>query len=69
MTTLYFMGEGEPETFRARIYGGDTEADKKRLAFLRALATGGVLDCPAYDSWIAALQKRGNRRPGRGLER
>lgn len=54
---LSFMGIGEPETFRCRVYGGAPE--DPRRAFIDALATTGVLDCPAYDGWIAALQERG----------
>jgi DNA-binding MarR family transcriptional regulator len=51
------MGTDPPETFRCRIYGADR--DDKRVAFIRRLATDGVLDTPAYDAWIAALDARG----------
>lgn len=54
------MGVGEPETFRCRIYGDDpTTNDEARRAFVERLAGDGVIDCPAYDGWVANLQKRG----------
>lgn len=59
---LSFMGVGEPETFRCRVYGGDVTRDQnevERRAFVQRLATAGVIDCPAYDEWIAALDARG----------
>ncbi len=58
MTELSFMGICDVEPFRARVYGL-AEQDRERLSFLRQLGTTGVLDCPAYDRWIQALQKRG----------
>lgn len=59
--TLIPMGAGEPETFRCRIYGvaEDPEAESKRRAFLAELAGPGVIDCPAIDPWVRALQARG----------
>ena len=59
--TLIPMGAGEPETFRCRIYGvaEDPEAEAKRRAFLAELAGPGVIDCPAIDPWVSALQERG----------
>jgi hypothetical protein len=56
--TLIPMGIGEPETFRCRVYDG-TPDDTRQRSFLEALYTSGVLDCPAYDSAIGALQDRG----------
>lgn len=56
--SLLFMGEGDPETFRCRIYGAADEPDE-RAAFVEQLAGPGVIDCPAYDPWVAALQARG----------
>ncbi len=56
-TQLLFMGIGEPEAVRCRIYGADRDDD--RVAFIRRLADRGVLDAPAYDAWIAALDARG----------
>lgn len=58
MNTLLFMGEGEPEAFRCRIYGAADEPDE-RTAFVEQLAGPGVIDCPAYDPWVVALQARG----------
>lgn len=59
MNTLLFVGDDRSqETFRGRVYGGDTKDDPRR-AFVHALATTGVVDCPAYDPWVAALQERG----------
>ena len=58
--TLNFMGDpGIVETFRARIYGGEDPDEAARRDFIERLATVGVLDCPAYDDWVAALQARG----------
>lgn len=59
--TLIPMGVGEPETFRERIYAApeDPEAERKRREFVARLAGDGVIDCQAYDPWIAALQARG----------
>lgn len=60
MRAFRLLGEGPPETFRCRVYGDETsEADRRRLAFVRTLAREGVLDCPAYDRWIEKLQERG----------
>lgn len=59
MIALRALGIGEPETFRCRIYGAESALDEERLAFLEALATFGVLECPAYDARIAALRERG----------
>ncbi|NBC16389.1 MAG: hypothetical protein GVY18_03630 [Bacteroidetes bacterium] len=55
--TLSFMGVDPPEAFRCRIYGADP--DDERDAFVRRLASHGVLDAPAYDGWTAALDRRG----------
>lgn len=44
MVELSFMGQGEPEAFRARIYDGVDEAESARRAFVRTLHTHGVLD-------------------------
>lgn len=60
--TLIPMGVGEPEAVRCRVYGGeevDPEEEAKRRAFVAKLADEGVIDCPAYDPWVAALQERG----------
>lgn len=64
-STLSYMGCGEPEHFRCRVYGGDHDDDERR-AFLERLAGEGVIDCPAIDPWIATLQARGwvAERPG-----
>lgn len=59
MICLHFMSNPTmPEFFRGRVYGASDEEDR-RVAFLEALAGQGVIDCPAYDGWVAALQKRG----------
>lgn len=59
MSTLRFMHpDAEPETFRPRIYGGNTDEDG-RIAFVTALAGPGMIDCQAYDEWVAKLQERG----------
>ena len=58
--TLVPMGLGEPEVFRARVYGGaEDPAERERAEFIERLAGPGVIDCPAIDPWIAALQERG----------
>jgi hypothetical protein len=60
--SFLFMGNvsGLSETFRCRVYdGATTEDDRERRAFVERLAGPGVIDCPAYDSWVAALQARG----------
>lgn len=59
MPFLLFCGRGEPEEVRCRVYGGTDDADDERVAFVKSLAGGGVIDCPAYDPWVAALQERG----------
>jgi hypothetical protein len=59
---LSFMGVGEVEDLRARVYGGETEKssdERRRSAFVASLAGPGVIDCPAFDPWVAALQRRG----------
>ena len=56
---LRFMGVGEPETMRARIYGAADPDEVARVDFVRQLAGPGVIDCPAIDGWVAALQERG----------
>lgn len=59
-TTLLFMGdETIEETFRCRIYVADDEDYQQRRSFVESLAGDGVLDCPAFDNWIFALQARG----------
>lgn len=59
MHTLYFMRIVE-EHVRCRVYGAEpTEDDQARTAFVDRLAGEGVLDCPAYDSWVEVLQRRG----------
>ena len=58
--TLIPMGIGEPEVVRCRIYGAAEDHDERaRLDFVRQLAGPGVIDCPAIDPWVAALQARG----------
>lgn len=61
MRTLQFMGVEAPEAFRGRVYGsaGEDSAELQREAFVKALETTGVIDCPAYDPWVLALQDRG----------
>jgi hypothetical protein len=62
MVMMRFMGVGEPEEFRCRVYGCDADEDdeeRQRLAFVKSLAGEGVIDCPAYDGWVKALQGRG----------
>ena len=61
MTMLRFMGRDDPEEVRCRVYDGTTYASEeaKRRAFIELLAGPGVIDCPAYDGWVAALQTRG----------
>lgn len=59
-TPLLFMGlQDVPETFRCRVYGGEDEAEQQRAAFVDRLAGEGVIDAPAYDTWVSALQGRG----------
>lgn len=63
MNVLYPMGIIDPrnaEAVRCRVYGAEPdENDKARAAFVDRLAGEGVIDCPAYDPWIAKLQERG----------
>lgn len=59
---LRFMGQGEPETFRCRVYhpNGDAKGvERQRRDFVQLLATEGVIECPAYDNWLNALADRG----------
>lgn len=58
MKELSFLGVGEPEAFRCRVYG-ENDDDAKRRAFIEMLAGPGVIDCPAYDAWIDAFESRG----------
>lgn len=57
------MGQpGHPDVFRCRVYGdqeSDDGHDAARVRFIRALAGDGVIECPAYDQWLAALAGRG----------
>lgn len=58
--TYRAMGEGEPETFRCRVYDYAPDGhEQKRAEFVERLYTVGVIDCPAYDPWVEALQQRG----------
>ena len=62
MTMLRFMGVDEPDEVRARVYGGGDgtdEDEQARRSFVAELAGPGVIDCPAYDAWIAELNARG----------
>lgn len=59
MIALQFMGEGEPEFVRGRVYGAESAEDTKKRALLTAMANAGVIECPAYDNWLAALEGRG----------
>jgi hypothetical protein len=58
MKPLVFMGE-VPEVFRCRVYEATDPDEEQRTAFLYSLATEGVVECPAYDGWLAALKERG----------
>ena len=58
MTQLRFMGQDDPEEVRCRVYDGSDDQEAARRAFLENLAGPGVIDCPAYDPWVAALQER-----------
>jgi hypothetical protein len=71
------MGEGAPETFRGRVYGGDeTDAARterrRRQALVAAQSPDGLIECPAYDEAIAYLRDTGalraepERRPAEG---
>lgn len=57
------MGQtGHAESFRCRVYhdaDADDGHDEERTRFIRALAHEGVIECPAYDQWFAALAGRG----------
>ncbi len=62
MTNLRFMGEGDPEALRGRVYGApdvDDDFESKRRAFVEKLAAEGVIEAPAYDEWLARLRQRG----------
>lgn len=59
MKELRFMGRGDPEPFRCRIYGDVSDDDKARAAFVERLGTVGVIDAPAWDTWIDALDAAG----------
>jgi hypothetical protein len=66
MTMLSFMNRCDPEEVRCRVYDGIAPATKrvtpdeaKRREFVTELAGPGVIDCPAYDPWVAKLQARG----------
>jgi hypothetical protein len=59
MAFLQFMNRGEVEEVRCRVYGADDNGEDERAAFIRELAGPGVIDCPAYDGWVKALQGRG----------
>jgi hypothetical protein len=56
MNELKFMGIGDPEAFRCRVYHSETD---ERRNFVEALAGDGVIDCPAYDEWVEAFKKLG----------
>lgn len=79
MIVLIPMGEGEPEAFRCRVYGGDdleTEAQRterlRRQALVAAQSPEGLVECPAYDEAIAylrnswVLKPEPERRPAEG---
>jgi hypothetical protein len=58
MTALRFLDlDGQDEVFRCRVYGA--ENDTERQAFMRRLAGDGVLEAPAFDGWLDALDARG----------
>lgn len=60
MHELRFMGVGEPEAFRCRIYGADeTEQDRLRLALVRELAGPGALETDGNAGAIERLAERG----------
>lgn len=64
MHKLHFMTpESEPEMVRCRVYDGSSQSEAaveaQRVAFVTALEQAGVVDCPAYDPWVEALQARG----------
>ena len=63
------MGVGDPEEVRVRVYGGEVDPeDAKLAAFVDRLAGEGVIDCPAYDPWVAALRSQGWLPAGPRLE-
>lgn len=69
MHTLHPMGQsGTPEAFRCRIYDTEDSDEAARVAFVERLADDGVIDCPAYDAWVAVLQARGWLPPQPELE-
>jgi hypothetical protein len=69
MNKLIFMGRHEdPEQVRCRIYDGEDKDEAKRVSFVNELAGPGVVDCPAYDPWVAALQGKGWLAPTPELE-
>ena len=53
------MGRADLEAFRCRVYGSPDTDEEQRRAFVDALAKDGVIECPAYDSWLGALEERG----------
>lgn len=60
--TLSFMGHCAPEEFRCRVYTGADQPEgieRKRRNFVAQLAEDGVIECPAYDNWLLALEERG----------
>lgn len=62
--TLRALGEGEPETFRGRIYGLDTPEpvptmDQQMDRVMREATSEGCIECPAYDDAIGELTARG----------
>lgn len=60
MHKLSFMGsDTHIDDVRCRIYGDEDPVEAERVAFVRSLAGPGVVDCPAYDPWVAALQGKG----------
>lgn len=66
---LSFMGVGDPEVFRCRVYGVDRQPDPaaraaRHEADVMSDATGqGFIEAPAYDATIADLVSRGWLRP------
>lgn len=60
MHELRFMGVGEPEVFRCRVYGADdTEQDRLRMALVRELAGPGALESDGNADAIERLAERG----------
>jgi hypothetical protein len=75
MTMLSFMNRCDPEEVRCRVYDGTTSDsdhvdpdEAKRREFVTELVGPGVIDCPAYDNCVAALQARGWLPPTPDLE-